>query len=81
MALLFKPSRFSFRGRISPGHAALALCLTLASLATPAMASGTDAKASTRDAARIFFSGHSLTDNPLPEDLAAIAKSLGGSAQ
>ncbi len=30
-----------------------------------------------RDSARIFVSGHSLTDNPLPDDLAAIANSLG----
>ncbi|MFZ2651071.1 MAG: hypothetical protein WA210_13295 [Burkholderiaceae bacterium] len=30
-----------------------------------------------RDSARVFISGHSLTDNPLPDDLAAIAQSLG----
>jgi hypothetical protein len=34
-----------------------------------------------RDAARIFVSGHSLTDNPLPAYLAAVADSLGTSAK
>lgn len=31
-----------------------------------------------RDMARVFLSGHSLTDNPLPEYVLAIAQSLGG---
>lgn len=34
-----------------------------------------------RASATIFFSGHSLTDNPLPEDVARIARSLGTAMQ
>lgn len=56
-----------------------ALTLVLGSALVLAATSG--AMAAPRDAARIFFSGHSLTDNPLPEDVAAIAQSLGTSAR
>lgn len=41
----------------------------------------TAASAEPRDAARIFYSGHSLMDQPLPNDVAAIAESLGTPAK
>ena len=49
----------------------------LAALALAGLGSETSAASAERKAAGLFFSGHSLTDNPFPEYVAAIAKSQG----
>lgn len=46
---------------------------------TPADSGGSIDLSSPRSAANLFLSGHSLTDNPLPDNLEEIAKSLSGS--
>ena len=52
------------------------VCL-LAALAAAGLRPENSAASAERKAANLFFSGHSLTDNPLPEYVAAIAKSQG----
>jgi hypothetical protein len=49
--------------------------------AKPTASSAGVPAATTRTTAGIFYSGHSLTDNPLPEYVAEIARSLGGSVR
>ena len=53
----------------------------LALLSIAAAVTSAPAPAQPRDAARVFISGHSLTDLPMPADLAAVAASLGRTHQ
>jgi len=64
--------RFACMADCAPMRLALALALSIAAMT---------ATASPRAPARVFISGHSLTDNPMPPYLAAIAGSLGQPVQ
>jgi hypothetical protein len=49
--------------------------------ASPSVGAATAALPAPRLSARLFFTGHSLTDNPLPDDVVAIADSLRGASE
>jgi hypothetical protein len=60
---------------------AVAVCLAFMTLPTTARSMTTTPPPSPPPPQRLFFSGHSLLDQPLPRDVAAIAASLGAPLQ